>query len=132
MKDGGNVKQFELRPKGSCESLWDHPNDELPQSRGSTYTPKAHGKPVRVHPNHEPTCLPVPLLEDRGTSAHNMGTCPLARLSLLSMLNHGFVIEAVHGHESNITWSRRARQEDRGTGAHNMGTCPLTRLSPRG
>ena len=79
---------------------------------------------------------PVPLLvfrqEDRGTGAHNMGTCPLARLSLLSMLNHGFVIEAVHGHESNITWSRRARQEDRGTGAHNMGTCPLSRLSPRG
>ena len=76
---------------------------------------------------------PVPLLvfrqEDRGTSAHNMGTCPLARLSLLSMLNHGFVIEAVHGHESNITWSPRARQEDRGTGAHNMGTCPLARLS---
>ena len=54
----------------------------------------------------------------------------LARLLLLSMLNHGFVIEAVHGHESNITWSPRARQEDRGTGAHNMGTCPLTRLSP--
>ena len=23
--------------------------------------------------------------EDRGTGAHNMGTCPLARLSLLSM-----------------------------------------------
>ena len=40
--------------------------------------------------------------------------------------------KAVHGHESNITWSPRARQEDRGTGAHNMGTCPLTRLSPRG
>ena len=78
----------------------------------------------------------VPLLvfrqEDRGTGAHNMGTCPLARLSLLSMLNHGFVIEAVHGHESNITWSPRARKEDKGTGAHNMGTCPLTRLSPRG
>ena len=70
--------------------------------------------------------------EDKGTSAHNMGTCPLARLSLLSMLNHGFVIEAVHGHESNITWSPRARQEDMGTGAHNMGTCPLARLSPRG
>ena len=70
--------------------------------------------------------------DDTGTGAHNMGTCLLARLSLLSMLNHGFVIEAVHGHESNITWSRRARQEDRGTGAHNMGTCPLTRLSPRG
>ena len=67
--------------------------------------------------------------EDRGTGAHNMGTCPLARLSLLSMLNHGFVIEAVHGHESNITWSPRARQEDRGTGAHNMGTRPLARLS---
>ena len=79
---------------------------------------------------------PVPLLvfrqEDRGTGAHNMGTCPLARLSLLSMLNHGFVIEAVHGHESNITWSPRARQEDIGTGADNMGTCPLTRLSPGG
>ena len=37
--------------------------------------------------------------------------------------------KAVHGHESNITWSPRARQEDRGTGAHNMGTCPLARLS---
>ena len=40
---------------------------------------------------------PVPLLvfrqEDRGTGAHNMGTCPLARLSLLSMLNYGFIIE---------------------------------------
>ena len=75
---------------------------------------------------------PVPLLvfrqEDRGTGAHNMGTCPLARLSLLSTLNHGFVIEAVHGHESNITWSPRARQEDSGTDAHNMGTCPLARL----
>ena len=79
---------------------------------------------------------PVPLLvfrqEDRGTDAHNMGTCPLARLSLLSMLNLGFVIEAVHGHESNITWSPRARQEHRATGAHNMGTCILTRFSPRG
>ena len=55
---------------------------------------------------------PVPLLvfrqEDRGTGAHDMGTCRLARLSLLSMLNHGFVIEAVHGHEGNITWSRKA------------------------
>ena len=38
--------------------------------------------------------------EDRGAGAHNMGACPLARLSLLSMLNHGFVIEAVHGHEA--------------------------------
>ena len=79
---------------------------------------------------------PVPLLvfrqEDKETDAHNMGTSSLARLSLLSMLNHGFVIEAVHGHESNITWSPRARQEDRGTGAHNMGTCPLARLMPRG
>ena len=40
---------------------------------------------------------PVPLLvfrqEDKGTDAHNMGTSSLARLSLLSMLNHGFVIE---------------------------------------
>ena len=76
---------------------------------------------------------PVPLLvfhqEDRGTGAHNMGTCPLAGLTLLSMLNHGFGLEAVHGHERNITWSRRARQEDRGTGAHDMGTCPLARLS---
>ena len=67
--------------------------------------------------------------EDRGTGAHNMGTCPLARLSWLSMLNHGFVIEAVHVHESSITWWPRPRQEDRGTGAHNMGTCPLARLS---
>ena len=78
---------------------------------------------------------PVSLLvfrqEDRETGAHNMSTCLLARLSLLSMLNHGFVIEAVHGHESNITWSPRARQEDRGTSAHNMGTCPLTRLSAK-
>ena len=47
-----------------------------------------------------------------------MGTCSLARLSLLSMLNHGLVIEAVHGHESNITWlkqtgagSRREQEE---------------------
>ena len=31
-----------------------------------------------------------------------MGTCPLARLSLLSMLNHGFVMEAVHGHPELI------------------------------
>ena len=40
---------------------------------------------------------PVPLLvfrqEDRETGAHNMGASPLARLSLLSMLNHGFIIE---------------------------------------
>ena len=56
------------------------------------------------------------------TGAHYMDTCPLARLSLLSMLNHGFGLEAVHGHESNITWSPKARQEDWGTGAHNMGS----------
>ena len=76
---------------------------------------------------------PVPLLvfrqEDRVTIAHNMGTCPLARLALLSLLHHAFGLDAVHGHESNITWSPRARQEDMGTGAHNMGTCPLARLS---
>ena len=59
-----------------------------------------------------PVSLLVFRYEDRGTGAHHMGTCPLARLSLLSMLNHGFVIEAVHGHESIITWSFRARQED--------------------
>ena len=61
-----------------------------------------------------------------------MGTRPLARLSLLSKLTHGFVIEAVHDHERNILWSPRARQEDRGTGAHDMGTGLLTRFSPRG
>ena len=32
-----------------------------------------------------------------------VGTSSLARLSLLSMLNHEFVIEAKHGHESTIT-----------------------------
>ena len=66
---------------------------------------------------------PVSLLvfrqEDRDTGAHNMSTCLLARLSLLSVLNHGFVIEAKHGHESNITWSPKARQED------NRGQVPL-------
>ena len=45
------------------------------------------------------------------------------------MLTHGFGLESVQGHESNKTWSRRARQEDMGTGAHNMGTCPVARFS---
>ena len=50
-----------------------------------------------------PVLLLVFRQEDRGTSAHNMGTCPLARLSLLSMLKHGLVIQAVHGHESSCS-----------------------------
>ena len=48
----------------------------------------------------------------------------------LSNLQVRYLCKAVHGHESIITWSFRARQEDKGTGAHNMGTCPLARLSP--
>ena len=43
-----------------------------------------------------------------------------------------YLCKAVHGHESIITWSFKARHEDKGTGAHDMSTCPLARLSPRG
>ena len=72
---------------------------------------------------------PVPLLvfrqEDRGKGAHNIGTCPLARLSLLSMRNHGFVFQLAIRFSFNIdlTWCPRARQEESETGAYNRDTC---------
>ena len=86
-------------------------------------------KGIRIHTG-------TPNKEDGKIGSHSL-LCSSAEMGapvplLVFRQEVKYFCKAVHGHDSIINWSFRARQEDKGTGAHNMGTCPLAGLSPRG